>query len=312
MVDLAERTTTESEGRSFTMEQVADLIGATPQQRMVLEFARAWRRIPERQQQHEVFILAQALAFRHKRAVDLNRHLGTRIRERRWMLGLTMEQMGELVGISSSQVRKYETGINRIGPARLHQISRALGVNIGYFFEGLDGADRAFRATPQQRLILELAHNFSSIRRRKQREEVFALTRTLAAHHNGSTELRTSNPGNLNLAALVKFVIRLMEVWAITASEAAKVLGLEDEADVRALLSGVRQLDTRDAKDRVRHLIRMREALHSLFRDVNAEREWLREPRSELDDRSPLSLLLEGSMENLLVVSQFVQWIVGR
>ena len=56
----------------------------------------------------------------------------------------------------------------------------------------------------------------------------------------------------------------------------------------------------------------MREALHSLFRDIGTEREWLREPRPELNDQSPLDLLLEGSMENFLIVSQFVQWMAGR
>jgi transcriptional regulator with XRE-family HTH domain len=312
MVDLAARTTLESEKSSFTTEQMADLLGATPQQRIVLEFTRAWSSIPERQQQEEVFILTQALALRHRGAVDLNRHLGTRIRERRWMLGLTMEQMSELVGVSSSQVWKYETGINRISPGRLNQISQALGVDIGYFFEGLQSVDRPPMATAEARVLLELARNFSSIRRRKEREEVLAVTRTLAGHHNTRPDFRRSNPKTSRLAAPVRFVIKLMQLWEMADAEGAKLLGLEREADLRDLTSGAKQLDTRDVKDRVRHLIRMREALHSLFGNINAERGWLREPRPELDGQSPLDLLLEGSMENFLVVSQFVQWLAGR
>ena len=114
------------------------------------------------------------------------------------------------------------------------------------------------------------------------------------------------------MAAAIKFVTRLMDVWTIDADETARLLGFEGESELADLVAGVRQLDTRDVKDRIRHLMRIREALHSLFRDVNAEREWLREARPELQGQSPLALLLEGSMENLLTVSQFVQWMVGR
>ncbi|HSE73742.1 MAG TPA: antitoxin Xre/MbcA/ParS toxin-binding domain-containing protein [Dongiaceae bacterium] len=101
-------------------------------------------------------------------------------------------------------------------------------------------------------------------------------------------------------------------VWALSEKEAARLLGFEDEDHFAELASGTATLTTRDMKDRVRHLLRMREALHSLFRGTDAEREWLREPRPELSDQSPLALLLEGSMENFLVVSQFVQRMVGR
>jgi hypothetical protein len=103
-----------------------------------------------------------------------------------------------------------------------------------------------------------------------------------------------------------------MQAWSIDESDAARLLGFDEEADVGYLLSGARQLDSRDCKDRVRHLLRIREALHGIFRNIDAEREWLRESRPELNGQSPLALLLEGSMESLLTVSQFVQWMVGR
>ena len=76
----------------------------------------------------------------------MDRHVGARMRERRIMLGLTQQELAKLIGVTYQQVHKYEKGINRIAAGRLHQIAQALGVEVGYFFEG-DG-DRA-RRPPQ-------------------------------------------------------------------------------------------------------------------------------------------------------------------
>ena len=67
---------------------------------------------------------------------DADRHIGTRVRARRVMLGLTQQQVAELVGITYQQAHKYETGINRISAGRLHALARALGVEPGYFYRG--------------------------------------------------------------------------------------------------------------------------------------------------------------------------------
>jgi transcriptional regulator with XRE-family HTH domain len=115
------------------------------------------------------------------RAQDVDRHVGARMRERRIMLGLTQQQMAELIGVTYQQAHKYEKGINRIAAGRLHNIAQALGVDVGYFFEGLN-SDRAFRATPQQRMLLELARNFISIPERRHQEAMCALARALAEH----------------------------------------------------------------------------------------------------------------------------------
>jgi transcriptional regulator with XRE-family HTH domain len=279
---------------------------------MLLELARNFINIPRREHQEEVFALTRALAA-HEDEAAVYAYVSRRVRERRIMLGLTRQQMAELIGASYTQAYNYEKGVSRVPAPRLYRIASALGVHVDYFFEGLHGYSRTFAETPQQRMLLELARNFIGISTRKQQEEVIALTQTLAAPpHAEAAEVTTNSPLNSSLAAPARFVMKLMETWALGDSEAARLLGLEDEADFRALMSGVKQLDTRDAKDRVRHLLRMREALRTLFRDIHAEREWLREPRPELDAQSPLDLLLEGSMENVLVVSQFVQWMVGR
>lgn len=70
-------------------------------------------------------------------------HLGRRLRQRRWFLGLTQAQVGERVGIKFQQVQKYETGQNRISASRLWELAQALDAPISYFYEGLDEAEAA-------------------------------------------------------------------------------------------------------------------------------------------------------------------------
>jgi transcriptional regulator with XRE-family HTH domain len=113
------------------------------------------------------------------RAQDTDRHVGARMRERRIMLGLTQQQMAELIGVTYQQAHKYEKGINRVAAGRLYTIAQALGVEVGYFFEGLQTAGR-FVPSPQQRMLLDLAHNYLNIPVREHREAIVALTRTLA------------------------------------------------------------------------------------------------------------------------------------
>jgi transcriptional regulator with XRE-family HTH domain len=113
------------------------------------------------------------------RAQDTDRHVGARMRERRIMLGLTQHQMAELIGVTYQQAHKYEKGINRVAAGRLYHIAQALGVEVGYFFEGL-GRDNAVKATPQQRLLLELGRNFNAIPIRKHQDAICSLARTMA------------------------------------------------------------------------------------------------------------------------------------
>ena len=77
------------------------------------------------------------------------------------MLGLTQQQMAELIGVTYQQAHKYEKGINRIAGGRLYQIAQALGVEVSYFYDGVGGRSDDFKPTPQQRLLLELARNFT-------------------------------------------------------------------------------------------------------------------------------------------------------
>jgi len=70
-----------------------------------------------------------------KHPVDV--HVGKRVRHRRWMVGMTQQQLADKVGIKFQQIQKYETGMNRISASRLWDIADALSVSISFFFEGL-------------------------------------------------------------------------------------------------------------------------------------------------------------------------------
>ena len=69
-------------------------------------------------------------------------HVGKRIRHRRWLVGMTQQQLAEQVGIKFQQIQKYETGANRVSASRLWDIAEALDVPVSFFFEGLDEQDK--------------------------------------------------------------------------------------------------------------------------------------------------------------------------
>jgi transcriptional regulator with XRE-family HTH domain len=114
------------------------------------------------------------------RANDTDRHVGARIRERRIMLGLSQQQMADLIGVTYQQAHKYERGINRISAGRLYEISQVLGVPVNYFFEGLE-SQRAPDLTARQRMCLELARNFSAISNERHQEALSQMARALAS-----------------------------------------------------------------------------------------------------------------------------------
>ncbi|MBA5776086.1 helix-turn-helix transcriptional regulator [Stappia sp. F7233] len=70
-------------------------------------------------------------------------HVGSRVRLRRMMLGMSQEKLGESLGITFQQIQKYEKGTNRIGASRLQHISTVLKVPVSFFFEDAPG-------TPQE------------------------------------------------------------------------------------------------------------------------------------------------------------------
>jgi transcriptional regulator with XRE-family HTH domain len=119
-----------------------------------------------------------------KHPVDV--HVGKRIRHRRWMVGMTQQQLAERVGIKFQQIQKYETGMNRVSASRLWDISEALSVSISFFFEGLGGMeDAAAAAAPVPGDLLgdkeaqELIRSYYAIPE-TQRRRLFDLARVLS------------------------------------------------------------------------------------------------------------------------------------
>ena len=72
-------------------------------------------------------------------AHPVDQHVGKRIRHRRWLVGMTQQQLADQVGIKFQQIQKYETGANRVSASRLWDIAKSLQVDISFFFEGIEG-----------------------------------------------------------------------------------------------------------------------------------------------------------------------------
>ena len=108
----------------------------------------------------------------------IERHVGLRIRQRRTDLGLTQQQLAGLIGVTYQQAHKYERGVNRVSAGRLYELAKALGVEVGFFYDGLDTGEVA-RLGTRQRMSLEVARNFAKIRNDRHRQVVSQLCRAL-------------------------------------------------------------------------------------------------------------------------------------
>jgi transcriptional regulator with XRE-family HTH domain len=99
---------------------------------------------------------------------------------------MTQQRLAELAGISYQQEHKYETGVNRIAASQLYRIARVLGVEIGYFYDGLQSERRIVPATAE-RMFLELSRSFAKIPKQEHREALVELARALAKPQNEET-----------------------------------------------------------------------------------------------------------------------------
>jgi transcriptional regulator with XRE-family HTH domain len=114
------------------------------------------------------------------RTQDIDLYVGARIRERRIMLGLTQQQLADLIGVTYQQAHKYERGINRVSAGRLFEVSQVLSVPASYFFDGLEQENER-SISPRERMCLELARNFAQIPNERHQEALSQLARVLAA-----------------------------------------------------------------------------------------------------------------------------------
>src|SRR5256885_15946505 len=77
------------------------------------------------------------VAEKEGRPSPIDVHVGSRIRLRRTLLGMSQERLGEALGLTFQQVQKYERGVNRVGASRLFDLSRVLDVPISFFFDDM-------------------------------------------------------------------------------------------------------------------------------------------------------------------------------
>ncbi len=130
-------------------------------------------------------------------------HVGSRVRLRRTLLGLSQEKLGDAVGLTFQQIQKYERGANRIGASRLFQLSRILDVPISFFFDELPAAlkttqgqivwglrerdQKALEPDPlARRETLELVRAYYRISSPRVRKRLFELTKSLASASSGT------------------------------------------------------------------------------------------------------------------------------
>jgi transcriptional regulator with XRE-family HTH domain len=81
--------------------------------------------------------------MRDARDIEVDEHVGARVRSLRLMRSVTQERLAEIAGVTFQQIQKYEKGVNRLSPGKLVTIGEALGVTPQYFFDGLPSGNSA-------------------------------------------------------------------------------------------------------------------------------------------------------------------------
>jgi transcriptional regulator with XRE-family HTH domain len=126
----------------------------------------------------------------------IDKHVGSRVRMRRMMLGMSQEKLGDALGLTFQQVQKYEKGTNRIGASRLQHISHILQVPVAFFFEGapsVPGAPQAEGTAPSPAYVtdffttsdgLVLAKAFTRIKNAKLRRRIVDLVQEIVDGKN--------------------------------------------------------------------------------------------------------------------------------
>lgn len=126
-------------------------------------------------------------------ALDIDVHVGRRLKAQRLFLGLSQEKLANAVGLTFQQVQKYERGTNRVAAGRLFQFSKILAVPITYFFDGLAGAlmlsenknAASYEPMPTSDSDLaDLITTYNSIKNPRKRQEILDFTRKMLAEEN--------------------------------------------------------------------------------------------------------------------------------
>ncbi|WP_455475974.1 helix-turn-helix domain-containing protein [Bartonella sp. B17] len=133
-----------------------------------------------------------------KRPDPIDIYVGTRIRLRRNILGLTQEKLGEKLGITFQQIQKYEKGTNRIGASRLQAIAEIMDVPVSYFFdkgiatqhvEGFAESDNNFMDFCSSNEGIQLMRAFTNISDAKVRRKIIDLAKALSEEEDLADKL---------------------------------------------------------------------------------------------------------------------------
>ena len=113
----------------------------------------------------------------------IDKHVGSRVRMRRMLLGMSQEKLGEALGLTFQQVQKYEKGVNRVGAARLQQIATALNVPVTFFYDG-DGKAREVESLLflDSAFSLRLLRAYSKIKDQTVQRQLVSLMESIAAN----------------------------------------------------------------------------------------------------------------------------------
>lgn len=119
---------------------------------------------------------------------EVDVYVGKKIRQRRWLIGMTQQTLAQSVGIKFQQIQKYETGANRVSASRLWDIAEVVGVPVSFFFEGMEateveGDEQSSTLAPADILAdkeaMELVRSYYAIPE-EQRRRLFELARVLS------------------------------------------------------------------------------------------------------------------------------------
>lgn len=132
-------------------------------------------------------------------ADPIDRYVGSRLRVRRLGLGMSQTKLGQAIGVTFQQVQKYENGANRVGASNLYKMAKALGVDVGFFYDGMPqgaaeskmkgkGTDGRRARAPveiagdptRSREIITLMHNYARIAHPRLQKRVFELVKSMA------------------------------------------------------------------------------------------------------------------------------------
>lgn len=135
---------------------------------------------------------------KRRTTTDIDKIIGARIRVRREAKNLTIQQLGEKVGISGTQLGKYERHLNSISGGRLLLIARALEVPINYFYEGLCDMDSPILDPELHNATFELVTRFMQIKDTKQQASLRKMIKVLADLYQPPLEEETKYHGDIN------------------------------------------------------------------------------------------------------------------